>query len=153
MTSMEEYALHFEHIHKLMEQRQNVTTTYLTVNSGNVGGVTWLFSNASMTAWVTQVSTFGLLLVGLLACDFWRCLIIRYSEMLGWWYAQMRAAEEKMLDSSKLITQEYQELYTPSEQQIRPSLSHYEKRLTWLFTAIYIIFIIITIALFIKSNF
>lgn len=33
-----------------------------------------------------------------------------YSTLVGWWYTQLRALEEKMPESSKLLTKEYQEL-------------------------------------------
>lgn len=136
--AFEEYKLFVEHIHTLTDRRQTVTITYLSVNAALVSAVTFLFLSENVLEWGRQLLALGMLIAGILACDFWRRLIVRYSRLLKWWYEKMRLLESQMPNSNKLFTAEYEEVYE-SQKDKGFSVMRYEVRLTWLFTVIYAI--------------
>jgi len=138
MPGFEEYKLFFEYINKLIDRRQTVTTIYLAVNTALIGAVTYIFSNLQIQEVGKELSALGLLLAGLLACDFWRRLIMQYSALLEWWYEQIRTMEEQIPGSKKLIQKEYTHLYSSNAKDKKFGISRYEVRLAWLFSAIYI---------------
>jgi len=140
LTVNEEYQIFLEQVNKLTERRQAVTRTYLSVNAAVIGAMAFLFRDIQMPGWAQWVSALFLLLCGVVACDLWRRLIAQYSTLLGWWYEQLRALEDAMSESNKLITREYDELYLKKQGKVRIGLTRYETRLTWLFTVLYVAF-------------
>lgn len=137
---MNEYELFLAQINSLMDRRQTVTTTYLSVTTAIIGAVAFLFKDGQLSNWPQQTSVLILLLSGIIACTLWRALITQYSTLLGWWYQQLRILEEVIPNSSQLITKEYQELYLKKHNRAPIGLTRYETQLTWLFTTIYVVF-------------
>lgn len=145
MANFEEYKTFLEHIHQYIERRQNVTTTYLAVNTAILGTMMFLFSSQPTSELGRNLAVLGLISAGIFACDFWRRLIIQYSALIGWWYSQMRKIEEELPNSSRLISKEYRDLYQPHPKQVVFGVTSDEIRLTWLFMAVYLILVIVFI--------
>jgi len=145
-----EYRLALDQVDKLTQRRQSITTTYLSVNTAVTGAIAFLIKDGSLPSVTSQVSVLALLLSGIVACSLWRRLIMHYSTLTGWWYEQIRSVENRLAESSKLITKEYQDLYFKTKGKKNTRITPYETMLTWLFTAIYVIFglaILVTIIL------
>jgi len=136
-----EFDVYLGHVNRLVERRQAVTTTYISVNVALTGAMAFLLSGPRAA---TNVATLVLLCAGVIAATFWRRIIGQYRVLLDWWYGQLRVLEMATPHSSKLITKEYEELYGRDQGQHKRSkialgLADYEVGLTWLFTAIYAI--------------
>ena len=143
-----EYQLFLDQVNKLTERRQAVTATYLSVNAAIVGAVAFIFKDVDMLEGGRQASALVLLISGLVACDLWRRLINQYSTLLEWWYEQLRALEDVMTESSKLLTREHDDLYGGKSGKAPIGLTRYEVRLTRLFTLVYVAFgLVILLAL------
>ena len=140
MTQIEEYKLFLDHVYKLAERRQLVTTTYISVNAALTGAVAFLFKDGHLIGLASQVSALTLLFSGIVVCALWRRLITHYSSLLDWWYAQLRTLEDIMPSSSKLITKEYHELFVNKKGKGPIGITRYETSLTWLFTILYLAF-------------
>jgi hypothetical protein len=136
----DEFRLALDQIDKLTQRRQSITTTYLSVNAALTGAIAFLFKDGSLPGITSQVSVLALLFSGVVACGLWRRLIMHYSTLTDWWYEQIRSLENKLTESSKLITKEYQDLYFKAKGRKKMRITPYETALTWLFTAIYLIF-------------
>jgi hypothetical protein len=137
MDSKEEYQLFLDHVEKLIDRRQTVTTTYLTVNAAVIAAIAFVLKDAPMLEWGRQVSGLVLLVVGIISCALWRRLIAQYSILLGWWYAQLRDLEGNIAASSKLLTKEYDDLYAHTADKGKVSLTRYEIRLAYVFITVY----------------
>lgn len=125
----------------LVQRRQAVTATYLSVNAALTGAMAFLFKEGHLPGFVAHVAVLTLLFSGIVACGLWRRLINQHSILIDWWYRQLRTLEEHLPTDSRLITREYAELYQKkSRKQAIVGLTHYETILTWLFTTIYSIF-------------
>jgi hypothetical protein len=137
-----EYHLFLSHVNTLIDRRQAVTTTYISVNTAIIGSIAFLFKDGQLTGWIQQLSVGLLLISGVIACDLWRKLIAQYHGLLSWWYQQLRVLESNMPESTKLITHEYQELYVSqhSKKIKTVGLTRYEVSLTWLFTLLFVVF-------------
>ncbi len=151
MKKETEYKLFLDQVNKLIERRQTVTATYLSVNAAIVGAVAFIFKDIDTLEGGEQVSALVLLVSGLVACDLWRRLINQYSALLKWWYEQLRALEDAMPESSKLLTKEYDDLYGGKSGKAPIGLTRYEVRLTRLLTVVYVAFgFVILVALFVS---
>jgi hypothetical protein len=139
LASDHTYQIFLEQANKLTERRQSVTTTYLTVNGALIGVVALLLKDVKITELAQIASVLVLLIAGIIACALWRRIIIQYSMLLRWWYEQLRRLEDTMSSDHRLLTREYQELYAAESSKARVGLTRYETRLTWVFTALYII--------------
>lgn len=138
--AVKEYELFLSQVNEFMNRRQNVTTIYLSVNAAISGAIAFLISDAKLGSWKLQFSIVLLLIAGIVACSLWRRLIMQYSLLLGWWYEQIRLIEADINDCRKLITKEYQNLYSPTQGKRKIGLSNYEIGLSWLFIIIYLTF-------------
>lgn len=145
---MEEYRLLLERVDKLVDRRQAATSTYLTVNTAIVGAICLIILNTpdSLRDWQQQIAVLLLLVVGVVACDLWRRLILQYKTLIGWWFEQLREMEGALPESSKLLTREYEELYLQQQGHVRVGLTRHETGLTWLFVVLYLAFGIVTVA-------
>lgn len=141
MQPHEEYTTFLEQVNTLIERRQSVTATYLSVNAAIVGVMTFILKDAQMFDSGKQLLTLLMLVVGVIICDLWRRLIQQYSKLIGWWYAQLRELEEKLPESSRLLNKEYAELYAQKKSGITP----YETRLVHIFVLTYAIFGVVII--------
>jgi hypothetical protein len=138
MTNEAEYELFFNHINNLMERRKSVTATYLSVNTAITGAVAFLFKDGQLQGWTQQISVLLLLFAGIAACTLWRRLIHHYSTTIGWWYGQLRHLESVMSGSSKMVTEEYNQL---NNGRLQTRVSTYEVALVWIFAVVYSLFI------------
>lgn len=136
----EQYELLLSHVNALTERRQTVTTTYLSVNTAIVGATAFLFKDGLLSTWQQQLSVLVLFGAGLIACNLWYQLISQYSTLLSWWYGKLRAIETQLPVDERIFTDEYDDLYAMKRGRITIGLTRYEKRLTWLFTMIYLAF-------------
>jgi hypothetical protein len=134
-----EYRLALDQVDKLTQRRQSITATYLSVNAALTAAIAFLFKDANLPTVTAQISVLALLFAGAVACSLWRRLIKHYSALTGWWYEQIRSLENRLSESSKLFTKEYQDLYFKVKGKKDTRITPYEIALTWLFTAIYII--------------
>jgi hypothetical protein len=110
------------------------------VNAAILGALAFLFKDGQMPGWSHGVSALLLFLAGMVACDLWRRLLKQHSTLLSWWYERLRTLETAMPECSKLVTREYEELYTAPRGRGHVGLTRYETGLTWLFTALYAAF-------------
>jgi hypothetical protein len=146
----DEYRLALDLANKIADRRQVITTTYLSVNAALTGAIAFLFKDGRLPDVASQVTVLALLFSGVVACGLWRRLIKHYSALTGWWYEQIRSLESQQSEGNKLITKEYQELYFKQTGSKDARITPYEINLTWLFTAIYLVFglaILVAIAL------
>ena len=140
MTHIDEYELFLGHVYKLAERRQSTTATYLSVNTALTGALAFLFKDGHLSSLSSSVSALVFLFSGAIACGLWRRLITHYSELMDWWYEQIRTIESSISGSNGLIRKEYQELFINKKGKGPIGITRYEKVLTWLFTTIYLIF-------------
>ncbi len=140
MDKQDEYRLFLDYVVKMTERRGAITTTYLSVNAAIAGAIGLIFKDIQLQAWGQQMAGLALLLAGIIACNLWRRLISQYSTLMNWWYEKLRALELEIPQSSQLLAKEFKELYQPKKTIPSIGLTHYETQLTWLFTALYIIF-------------
>lgn len=140
MDHHNEYNICINHVARLMERRQAVTTTYLSVTTAITGGIAFLFKEGQLSGWEQELAVIVLMLFGIIACTIWRVLINQYKILLDWWYKQLRSIETSESGIIKIYTKEYQELYVNHKSNIQIGLTRYESYLTWLFTIIYFCF-------------
>lgn len=142
MKPEEEYRLFLELTDRLAERRQTVTTTFVSLNAAIGASAGLILASGQLPQLGRNISVTGLLVAGIVICSLWRHLVIRYSELLGWWYGQLRGLEANMVDCTRLLTKEYVDLYTSQGTRRSFSVTLYEVRLTWLMTAIYATFVL-----------
>lgn len=143
LSSFEHFAFSFEHIEKLLDRRQNITSFYLSVNAGILAVIGLLLKDAQLATGWLEISVLTLLAAGLIACWIWRSLLQQYDVLIGWWYARLREIEASTSDSLKLIAREYQELYIEIKNRMphkRLGLTKQELALNWLFVSLYLSF-------------
>lgn len=142
MDELTEYQLAWEQVNKLIQRRQTVSTIYLSVNTAIIGVIAFLVKDTGLKEIGILLSTFVLLIAGLGACVLWRKLILQYSFLLGWWYAQLRKLEDALPHCSRLINREYEELYQikDGDMRVRTRLTQYEVYLTLFFIGTYFCF-------------
>ena len=149
--NFDEYRLAWEHVDKLTERRQTVTTTFISVNAAVVGAISFLIQGFASLIWTTKLSIIILAISGIIACDLWRRLILQYSTLSAWWYGKLRQIESMDTQSDKLVSLEYEELYRSNNNKLKLGLTRYEVRLTYLFMTIFLMFIfVVTYSLFYK---
>lgn len=151
MDKREEYQLFLEYTVKMIERRETITTTYLSVNAAIVGIIALMSKDIHLELWGQQLAVLALLLAGIVSCSLWRKLIIQYSTLLGWWYEKLRDFEKDIPNSSKLLTREYHDLHQASPKKKPIGLTGYETGLSWLFTILYGLFSAVLVILFIHN--
>jgi len=134
---LEELSFAFDYAQKLLDRRQTNTSFYLTVNTGILALIGLILKDSHLPEPWLLASILVLIVAGLVACWIWRSLIRQYEILIGWWYSRLREMEEKLPDSSRLITLEYQELYQ-GEKKI--GMTPRELILNSVFIALYAIF-------------
>ncbi|MGB1275873.1 MAG: RipA family octameric membrane protein [Nannocystaceae bacterium] len=146
MTPLEKFTLCWEHANRLMSRRQSATTVYLSVNSAILAALAYMLKGGHPLTIGQKVAMVLLMVAGCVACIFWRRLIMRYSALLDWWYAELRDLEQEHRELGGIISREYQVFYTDTKKHAdtrkrpRLRLTVQENQLTWLFTGIYIVF-------------
>lgn len=136
---LEEFKFALDYIQKLLDRRQTNTSFYLTVNTGILALIGLILKDSQLPEPWLLASILVLIVAGLVACWIWRSLIRQYEILIGWWYSRLRELEEKLPDSSRLITLEYQELYQGDK---KIGMTPRELILNGVFIALYAIFAI-----------
>src|SRR5215510_11316211 len=136
----EDYERAISQVKVLTDNRQAVTSTYLSVNTAIIGAIAFLLKDGQISGPAQDVAILVFMGSGVVVCDLWRRLLAKYNSLLGWWYEQIRKLESEIPASFKLYTREYEELYTKPKNRSRIGLSSYQAGLTWIFTMIYLIF-------------
>lgn len=148
MSSSEQVVV-LEQINRLIERRQSVTSTYLSVNTAIIGALAFLFSNGTLSGFQQRLSVIILLLSGVVVCDLWRRLIVQHTTLLGWWYEELRKHEQAAPPERRLFTREYETLYIGKEARSRIGMTRHEIALTQVFMAVNLLFAIgIVVAMF-----
>lgn len=143
MIVRDELKIAFEHVEKLLDRRQSITSFYLSVNAAIATVIGLLLKDSQLKQEWLVVSILGMLGAGLGACWIWRSLLRQYERLLDWWYARLREMEAAMPDSAKLITREYQDLYVSAPKapaKRRLSMTQRELTLNWIITGVYAAF-------------
>jgi hypothetical protein len=115
---------------ELVERRQVITTTYLSINAALTVAIDFHFKNGRLPDFSSQVTFLALLFSGIVACGLWRRLIKHYSTLMGWWYGQIRSMESQLFESNQLFAREYQELYFKQKSRKDARITPYEINLT-----------------------
>jgi hypothetical protein len=141
MSNFDEFRFAFDHVEKLLDRRQLITSFYFSVNTGIFAAIGLLIKDAQLPAeWLTG-SVLLLLCAGFIACWIWRSLLSQYYILLDWWYARLRDLEAAAPDSARLVTQEYEEFYAVEARSVkRIGMTKLERRLNWVFTSLYVAF-------------
>jgi hypothetical protein len=140
MKVSDEYKLFFDHVNGLMERRTSVTTTYLSVNAAIIAALAFLFKDGQLSSLQEKTSALLLIFAGFVASILWSVLIRQHSILVGWWYEQLRGLESAMPESTKLITEEYNNLYFDTRGKAKVGLTQYELGLALLFAVTYVLF-------------
>ena len=155
MNIWEEYKVTLERTTKLEDRRQGVTATYLTVNSLICGTIAFLVKDSGLNGHREQVAVAAFLVSGIAATFLWRAILKQLSELISFWYSQARALEAKMPNSHSLVTSEFTTLDSASSGRRALGLTSYERALSWIFTAIYALFLSggLAVVIFVPSGF
>ena len=129
-------------ISTLILRRQSVTTTYLSVCTGISGAVAFLFKDGQLHGAAQILAVILLLFCGVITSFLWRKLIVQYGYLLGWWYQELRALEKQRNGSIQLFSMEHERFYKDSENRSSLGLTRYERSLTYVFTVVFLLFII-----------
>lgn len=136
-----------------MSRRQSVTSIYLSVNAAIIGALAYMLKGSHPLTLGQQVAMVLLMIAGIVACSLWRRLVLRYSALLDWWYAELRSLEQREPELGDLVNREFAAFYqrrkTSADTRSRPELhlTVYESRLSWLFTVTYAVFTVILLGL------
>ena len=139
----DEFRFAFDHLEKLLDRRQAITSFYLSVNAAIITVIGLLLKDAPVQQDWLPVAVLVLLVAGIGACWIWRSLLQQYALSLSWWYARLRELEAALPDSSKLFTREYQDLYGATDSTKAPkrvSMTSREMALNWVITVLYAAF-------------
>lgn len=145
MYRSSDYLTAYDHIEKLLDRRQSTTTVYLSVNAAIATALGILVKDVNLHGLGLSTALVLLLFAGLVATWLWRALLQQYQVLIGWWYARLRELEAEMPDARNLVTQEYEELYAQDPQTRngeKLSITSIEVRLTWIFTVLYLLFLL-----------
>jgi hypothetical protein len=109
----EQFKLFSEHVQRLSERRQSAGQIYLTLNTALFGVVAFLVKDAGFRGWGLIGVSVPLFVVGIMACVIWSRTIVRFKDVIGWYYEQLRAMEATMDGSVQIYTREWKRFYEP----------------------------------------
>lgn len=113
----EEYKLHLERAQKLSERRQTTTQAYLTISTAIFGAIAFLFKDSGLHHWALVGAAVPLLVVGIISCSIWLKIMQRIEGFLNWQYRCLREMEEDLPGSSKVLSREDKEFYSPGNRK------------------------------------
>lgn len=131
------------HVEKLLDRRQAITSFYLSVNAAIATVIGLVLKDAPLRQDWLPAAVLMLLVAGIGACWIWRSLIRQYALLLDWWYARLRELEAALPDSARLITREYEDLYSSpagARSSQRVSMTQRELLLNGVITGLYFAF-------------
>lgn len=98
-STLEEYKLLVEDTARLSERRQSVTNTYITVNGGLVGLISFLAKDSGLNDWGLVLFMLPLLALGVIICWYWQQLLGRYKKLVALRFDILRELETRMAHS------------------------------------------------------
>lgn len=138
MPLFDEYTFYVEHTQKLSERRQTATQTFLTINTAIFTILAFLFKDIGIQTGQLLLISLPLLAAGILVCWLWRLILNQYKDLIGWRYEQLRAMEQQLHDSYRILTKEWDEYYKPRENKPGVSFSDLEQWLPVIFGTLYV---------------
>ena len=153
----DEYKLFVEDTARFSERRQRVSSTYLAVNSIVLSAVALLVKDVELPTRWQALAVVPLLVAGIFVALQWRQLVLNYKKLVGFRVRQLKAMEESegMAGSFRMYHAE-ETLYPRDEQDPLHSrkglnFSDLERWLPWVFVALYVLFLVGVLVLFIRS--
>jgi hypothetical protein len=145
-NKFEEYKLFVEDTARFSDRRQQISVTYLTVNSIIIGAIAFLVKDAKFVEVWRGIVVILILGVGVFSCVLWKQLINKYKLIVDFRIDELRAIEEhtNMKDCHKMFHAE-DKLY-PRDAEGKPikgealNISDKEKWLPNVFMGIYTVF-------------
>ena len=77
LEKFEEYKLFVESTDRFSDRRQQISNTYLTVNSIIIGAIAFLVKDAVLDTYLRSIVIIVILLVGIVVCDVWKQIIYK----------------------------------------------------------------------------
>lgn len=137
MGLFEEYTFYVDHTQRLSERRQTATQTFLTINTAIFTILAFLFKDAGFQARQLVPVSLPLFVAGLLVCWLWRRILLQYKELIGWRYKQLRAIEQQLPDSYRMLSKEWDEYYKPRDGKPGFNFTNLEQQLPVMFSGLY----------------
>ncbi|MCA9690092.1 MAG: hypothetical protein R3A51_17365 [Nannocystaceae bacterium] len=135
------YTMLWTHVQTLMSRRQAVSSTYLAVNAAIIGALAYILKGEALIRWSQKLAMILLMLTGVAVCFLWSRLVLRYSRLLDWWYAELRALEASHEgELPDYVTREFLHFYKDPERGPRLWLTRHELRLSRVFIGAYVLF-------------
>jgi hypothetical protein len=151
MLWMEEYKLFVEDTARFSERRQTITNTYISVNSAIAGLLVFLVKDSGLTSWLVPVSIVALIGSGLVICQYWEELILKYKVLVRFRIKLLHEMEDRLPDLIGVYHRE-DDLYKPTAGNPL-NISDLEVQLPVLFRRLYIALAVILIAGFVWASF
>lgn len=130
----DQFQFAMEHVEKLLDRRQTNTSFYLSINTGILALIGIVLSSSKLAFSWNLASILLLAFAGFAVCWVWRSLLHQYEVLLDWWYARLRELEEQLPIPLRLVTREYQDLYTGSS---KIGMTRREFYLSWTMSVLY----------------
>ena len=93
MEKFEEYKLFVESTDRFSARRQQISNTYLTVNSIIIGAIAFLVKDAVLDTYLRSIVIIVILLVGIVVCDVWKQIIYKYKKLIAHRIGELREIE------------------------------------------------------------
>ena len=93
VDKFEEYKLFVEDTAKFSSRRQQISVTYLTVNSIIISGVSFVMKDLPSSAFWRSLAVMLVLGIGILICLLWKDLIYKYKLLVNLRIDELRALE------------------------------------------------------------
>lgn len=159
MDKFEEYKLFVDSTDRMSDRRQQISNTYLTVNSIIIGAIAFLVKDSGLGGNLRSVVITVALIVGIIVCDVWKQLIFKYKKLIGFRIDELREIEkhDEMANCHKMYHAE-DKLFPRDENNVpikgkALNISDKEAWLPNVLIASYIVFLIAVIIYAVKSFF
>ncbi len=143
-NKLEEYKLFVEDTARFSERRQTISNIYVGVNSLLLLAIGLWATNLGGRSMLALLLPLPLVAAGISVCIWWRQLIGKYKKLVGFRIDRLREMEDQMPDSAKMYQAEDEIYPRDSGGKMIPgeglNFADLEKRLPWLFMALYAIF-------------
>ncbi|MFQ5640359.1 MAG: hypothetical protein ACE5IR_20460 [bacterium] len=139
-NKFDEYKFFAESTQHLSERRQNASQTYLTVNTGIFAVFAFLIKDSGLQGGPLLYFSIPLFLVGVLACWTWVKIITQYKALIGWRYTNLIEMEEKIEQSHKMYSKEWDDFFEPRQGKEKFGFSRLEIWLPRLFIGLYLLY-------------
>ena len=149
VNKFEEYRLFIEDTARFSERRQTVNNTFVAVNTLLLTAIAFLVSDSGARQYGSFITALPIPLViaGILVCVWWRQLIYKYKELVGFRMKQLMEMEAlpEMAGCHQMYLKEREALYKRDAEgrKVPPgrlNFSELEGRLPLLFITLYVLF-------------